>query len=185
MDIRITQHDSGALIELTERLDASTADELDSATDNLLDQGLRHVVVNLRKVEHVDSVGLRQLLNLRSRVANLGGSVILTRVGEGLKNALDVAGMARAFRIVETPDAAFEALFAEREGEQLADRVSRLLRITCDEAIRATITSTATPIAPSSGAMSRRYCQSTDIVGPEKDYGVSLWRSTERQGTLI
>lgn len=95
---RIGSHD---VIVVTGEIDLASAPKVQSAIEGFSGQS---VVLDLRKVEFMDSAGLKVLLNQRSRLVESGGNLRLV-VGEGaVVRLLELTGVTDAFSISNTID---------------------------------------------------------------------------------
>jgi len=95
---RIGSHD---VIVVSGEIDLASAPRVESAIDSFSGQP---VVLDLRKVEFMDSAGLKVLLNQRARLEESGGTLRLV-VGEGaVVRLLELTGVTDAFSITSTID---------------------------------------------------------------------------------
>lgn len=95
---RIGSHD---VIVVTGEIDLASAPKVESAISGFSGQT---VVLDLRRVEFMDSAGLKVLLNQRSRLEESGGDLRLV-VGEGaVVRLLELTGVSDAFSITSTID---------------------------------------------------------------------------------
>jgi anti-sigma B factor antagonist len=95
---RIGSHD---VIVASGEIDLASAPKVESAIEGFSGQP---VVLDLRRVEFMDSAGLKVLLNQRSRLEESGGSLRLV-VGEGaVVRLLELTGVTDAFSITSTID---------------------------------------------------------------------------------
>jgi anti-sigma B factor antagonist len=87
----------GELVHLSGDLDAQTAPLLDEAVDRAAEDGSGRVVLDLSRVEFVDSSGLRSMV----RAAGPGGEreVVLRSPGRATRRILDITGLSDRFRI--------------------------------------------------------------------------------------
>ncbi|MGH8873273.1 MAG: anti-sigma factor antagonist [Acidimicrobiia bacterium] len=93
---RIGSHD---VIVATGEIDLASAPRVQSAIETFSGQP---VVLDLRRVEFMDSAGLKVLLNQRSRLEDSGGDLRLV-VGEGaVVRLLELTGVTDAFSISDT-----------------------------------------------------------------------------------
>lgn len=95
---RIGSHD---VIVVSGEIDLASAPKVESAIEGFSGQP---VVLDLRKVEFMDSAGLKVLLNQRARLEESGGTLRLV-VGEGaVVRLLELTGVTDAFSITSTID---------------------------------------------------------------------------------
>lgn len=95
---RIGSHD---VIVVSGEIDLASAPKVESAIEGFSGQP---VVLDLRKVDFMDSAGLKVLLNQRARLEESGGNLRLV-VGEGaVVRLLELTGVTDAFAITSTID---------------------------------------------------------------------------------
>lgn len=95
---RIGSHD---VVVVSGEIDLASAAKVEAAIEGFSAQS---VVLDLRKVEFMDSAGLKMLLNQRTRLEESGGNLRLV-VGEGaVVRLLELTGVTDAFSITSTID---------------------------------------------------------------------------------
>jgi anti-sigma B factor antagonist len=94
-------HESGATIvrPTTDRLDIEVAAEFRAMLLSLIDQGHRHVIVDLKDVTFIDSSGLGALVSALKTLKRGGGSgdVRLARVQPPVVSLLEIIRLNRVF----------------------------------------------------------------------------------------
>ena len=98
----------GLALTVSGELDMATAPELRERLGAALDAGVTRIVVDLREVTFVDSVGLAAVLHARSRLLADGRLALVVVPDSYAQLVLEIAGMPRALAIFEDPDAAIE-----------------------------------------------------------------------------
>ncbi|MDO0924311.1 STAS domain-containing protein [Streptomyces sp. TG1A-8] len=78
---------------LPEDVDLYTSPELHSAGERLIDDGCRHLVLDLSRVQNWDSTGITVFLSWYQRLAGSGGSLSLTGVGDHLQRVFSRLGL--------------------------------------------------------------------------------------------
>jgi len=90
MIINKTQNDDKLIVALTGRLDTATSPELEAyLTANL--SGVKHLTLDMAKLDYVSSAGLRVLLVAQKRM-NKQGEMIVKNVNEVVAEILEVTG---------------------------------------------------------------------------------------------
>ena len=90
MEIKKSQSGEELTLEITGRLDASTAPQLERELNASL-TGVKNLVLNFAQLEYIASAGLRVLLVAQKRM-NKQGKMIITNVSEEVKEVLDMTG---------------------------------------------------------------------------------------------
>lgn len=90
------------LIEVTGRVDSTTADQLGKALNDAIDAGQNQLVLDLSKVEYMSSAGLRELVSALKRLQRGRGDLRLAALSERVEEVLELAGLDEIFKIYET-----------------------------------------------------------------------------------
>ncbi|MBI3941737.1 MAG: STAS domain-containing protein [Chloroflexi bacterium] len=102
MEIKIKSMDRAELVEISGRVDHSTAPELDQSLRELFDQGIYRVVLDLNGVHYISSAGLRSLLAARKELQRFNrGDLRLARVQPFVKETLDMVRFTPLFQIYD------------------------------------------------------------------------------------
>jgi anti-anti-sigma factor len=113
MSIKIERVASGgALVTVAATLDYPATEELAGALEELLDEGVRSLVIDLSQAAPVDDAAIGVLFEALRAVRPLGGGVALVVTDPALRGALTVMGLERTFRVRETLAAARSAVGA-------------------------------------------------------------------------
>lgn len=105
-DITITQKELRriALLEVTGRIDSTTASELGNALNGIIDDGKNRIVLDLKDVEYMSSAGLREMVSALKRVQNIAGTgdLRLASPSDRVREVLELAGLDEIFKIFDT-----------------------------------------------------------------------------------
>lgn len=82
------------ILRATGRLDAYWAAHLGNEISDVLRQGARRIVLNLKEVPYISSAGIRVLLQSHKQLKSIEGSFAVTEPSEAVKAVLDLAGVA-------------------------------------------------------------------------------------------
>ena len=88
-----------AVLRITGEADVYTAPELRQQIIDLVGNGTRHIVGDLRGVEFLDSTGLGVLVGSLKRLRVHHGSLTLVTSGGPLLHLLQITGLDRAFEL--------------------------------------------------------------------------------------
>lgn len=91
-----------AQVQVSGDLDLCTASELRAELSRLIDQGTKHLVLDMREVEFMDSSGLVVLIHVRKRLAEVGGTFALMDPTRAVQRVLAITGLTRTFRVQQT-----------------------------------------------------------------------------------
>ncbi len=92
------------LIELSGRVDSTTASKLGEALSGAIDDGKSRLVLDLTAVEYMSSAGLREIVAALKRVQNLAGTgdLRLASPSDRVREVLELAGLDEIFKIYDS-----------------------------------------------------------------------------------
>ncbi|MEA2167525.1 MAG: anti-sigma factor antagonist [Solirubrobacteraceae bacterium] len=110
VDLEITpiERDGGRVLELTGTIDLDTVPALRDALAETLEHRDGPVVVDLRKVEFMDSGGLAALLNAQRRFTRADRKLSLIVVPGPVARLLETTRLDTTFALADTPTQALE-----------------------------------------------------------------------------
>ncbi|MEN3307224.1 MAG: anti-sigma factor antagonist [Micromonosporaceae bacterium] len=94
------------VLEVSGEIDVYTAPQLRERLIALVEDGARKVVVDLSRVEFLDSTGLGVLVGALKRLRGVNGDLALVCAQERLLKIFRITGLDRVFTICESVDAA-------------------------------------------------------------------------------
>ncbi len=80
----------------------------------LIDQGKRHIIINLKKVDWINSTGLGILIAGYSSVRKAGGDLVLCNVGDRIDSILYVTKLNLLFPVFDSEEEAAEHFRKEK-----------------------------------------------------------------------
>lgn len=95
-----------------EKLDASTAPDFKSHVLNFVANGKTRILLDLGKVDFIDSSGLGAIVTILKRVSD-GGDLCICNPKEPIKNMFKLTRMERVFRIFSSEEEAINAMCKE------------------------------------------------------------------------
>ena len=75
----------------------------------LLDQGYRNILLNLRDVRHIDSAGVGELMSCYTSVRNQGGDLKLMNLSKNVHNLLQITKLCTIFEVEDEEAKAVES----------------------------------------------------------------------------
>ena len=112
LHIEIRESGTTRVLKLTGELDSYTSDRLRSICETWL-PGARKVVVNLDKLDYIDSSGLAALVGMWVRARDSGVELALTCRNRRINQIMEITGLYRLFTPVATgiiPQSAYGAV---------------------------------------------------------------------------
>jgi len=102
MEINTTMMKRCVLLNISGRIDSSTAPKLQETLNEVIAEGLYRLVLDLKQVDFISSAGLWVLVNAQKKCKRFNrGELILAGVPQRIHGALDLAGFIPYFRTFE------------------------------------------------------------------------------------
>ena len=116
MDLKLDHHskDGSEVVDVEGEIDVYTAPRLRELLIELVNKGHFRLIVNMEKVEFLDSTGLGVLVGGLKRVRAHDGSLDLVCTQERILKIFRITGLTKVFGIHDTVDEAIEARKAEK-----------------------------------------------------------------------
>src|SRR5438034_11783030 len=109
LDVESGTIDSAALLTLRGEIDVYTAPRLRQAIIDLVDGGATRIVVDMEKVDFLDSTGLGVLVGGLKRVRVKDGSLSIVTTQDKILKIFDITGLNRVFATHASVDPAAAA----------------------------------------------------------------------------
>ncbi|MBI3947066.1 MAG: STAS domain-containing protein [Armatimonadetes bacterium] len=104
--VNVERADKVTIVDLVGELDAYTSLEVRETVVRLIEEGARDIIINLEKVDFIDSVGLGTLVGCLKRTAEHGGTISLVCANPQIQKVFDITGLSKIFAIYPTRDEA-------------------------------------------------------------------------------
>jgi anti-sigma B factor antagonist len=116
VDLKLGHHtkDGIEIVEVEGEIDVYTAPRLRELLIELVNTGFYQLVVNMEKVEFLDSTGLGVLVGGLKRVRAHDGSLDLVCTQERILKIFRITGLTKVFGIHDTVDEAIKARKSEK-----------------------------------------------------------------------
>lgn len=101
------------VIELEGEVDVYTAPQLKQQMINLLEGGAKALVVDLTKVDYLDSTALGVLIGGLKRMREREGNMVLVCPSPRIRRVFEITGLDKIFDIFDTAEAATESADGE------------------------------------------------------------------------
>jgi anti-sigma B factor antagonist len=106
VEITTQEYKRAAIVEISGRIDAGRAHELEAALDDLRSKGNKNLVLDMGEVDFISSSGLRVMLTARKAAQKAGGDLFIARPSQRVKDTLDIAGLDVVFTSFDDREAA-------------------------------------------------------------------------------
>jgi anti-sigma B factor antagonist len=97
----VTGRDGASTVALKGELDVHSSPDLRDVLHQLLADGKRVVVIDLRDLEFVDSTGLGVLVGALKKARQSGGDIELRTPTAAIRKALEITGLTQVFRVAD------------------------------------------------------------------------------------
>lgn len=101
------------IIELEGEVDVYTAPQLKQQMISLLESGARELVVDLTKVDYLDSTALGVLIGGLKRMRERDGNMVLVCPSPRIRRVFEITGLDKIFDIFNTAQDATESMGKE------------------------------------------------------------------------
>jgi anti-sigma B factor antagonist len=108
LDVESSREKDVSVIALRGEIDVYTAPLLRQKIVDLVDEGALSIVVDMEKVDFLDSTGLGVLVEGLKRVKTRGGNLALVATQDKILKIFDITGLNKAFPIYGSREAALE-----------------------------------------------------------------------------
>jgi anti-sigma B factor antagonist len=102
LDVETTQQGDASILTLRGEIDVYTAPRLRQTIVDLVDGGARWLVVDMEKVDFLDSTGLGVLVEGLKRVKTRDGHLSIVATHDKILKIFDITGLNKAFPIHST-----------------------------------------------------------------------------------
>ncbi|WP_028574941.1 STAS domain-containing protein [Desulfonatronovibrio hydrogenovorans] len=107
MDITCTRTDKALIIEVSGRLDTTTASDFEARSlEEMADA--KNIIIDLKQVEYVSSAGLRGILSVGKKVRAEGGTLVFCNLQGMVREVFEISGFSSIFTLHETREKALE-----------------------------------------------------------------------------
>src|SRR6266508_2726668 len=106
LEVEIGQRHGRSVIALRGEIDVYTAPRLREALIDQVEAGASDILVDMTRVEFLDSTGLGVLVGGLSRVKATGGSLEIVATDDKILKIFDITGLSKVFPIHASVDAA-------------------------------------------------------------------------------
>jgi len=108
LDLETSAHGNTSVISLRGEIDVYTAPRLRQALIDLVSGGATDIVVDMDKVDFLDSTGLGVLVGGLKRVKSNDGDLRLVVTQDRIMKIFDITGLSKVFPMYDSLDAALQ-----------------------------------------------------------------------------
>jgi len=111
----ISRRDGVTVVDIEGRFDAASASQTKQELHNLVQDGSIRLVLNLEKMDFIDSAGLGVLVSCLRRTAAEGGDLRLADVPPFCRSIFELTRLTRVFDVTESVEEAVRAASGKEE----------------------------------------------------------------------
>jgi len=112
---KVSQRDGVTVVEIEGRFDAVSAPQIKSELHSLIDDGSIRLVLDLARMDFIDSAGLGVLVSCLRRAAAEGGDLRLAEVPPFCRSIFELTRLTRVFDVTESTEGAVKAASQKSE----------------------------------------------------------------------
>ncbi len=109
MHIRVDERDGIKICYAEGDIDINTSPQVKKAFDKLIHAKSGKVLINLQKVEYIDSSGLATLVEILKNVKNSDGKLKLSNLSNKVRSLFEITKLEKLFDIMDTEEEALKA----------------------------------------------------------------------------
>ncbi len=102
--VEVRSEGRAAIIAVSGELDLASSPSLEVELERVSDADLELLVLDLRRLEFMDSTGLSVILKAHQRLADEGRALYVVRGSQQVQRLLDVTGVAERIQLADTPE---------------------------------------------------------------------------------
>jgi anti-sigma B factor antagonist len=110
MKIDLDEKGGVRILRLAGSLDTNATPEVESQLMRIADESPRRILVDLVDVDFVSSVGFRAFLLAARKIGPAGGTLSICGPNEAVRDAFDMSGFSKLFKVFETEQEALSDL---------------------------------------------------------------------------
>jgi len=107
--VEVSRNGATAVVAVSGELDLASGPELEAELDQLTGPDIQLVVIDLRRLDFMDSTGLSILVRAHQRLGSEGCEMGLVRGSQQVQRLLDLTGVAERLRLVDAPEELLES----------------------------------------------------------------------------
>jgi len=112
-EIRTRLTDGAAVIYPGPYLNQLRGERIETVCQELLDRGIRRIVVNFEETELINSIGISILLGVIETVNNARGGLVLSNLNESNRELFEMLGLGAHVEMAQTEELALLSLTEE------------------------------------------------------------------------
>lgn len=120
MKIDKSLHDDYAVLTLKGEFDTFYCPALIQEVEDLIDEGIHHVVVEMRLVKFINSTALGAMIKVHKRCRAEGGELVIAHPAPFVRDVISKVGIDKLIGVFDTEEAAVKAVIKHLNQKELA-----------------------------------------------------------------
>lgn len=109
MEINETRQNDYVVLAPSGRLDSINAPILDRTLSGVIERGDTHLVIDLRRLDYISSIGLSTLLAAAKKIKRADGRIVLAGMNDRVRMIMEISGFTKIFVIFPDVESAVAA----------------------------------------------------------------------------
>ncbi len=101
------------VVDIMGRFDVLTANKVETALDQSIEDGAHILVCDLSKTEYVSSAGIRVIISTAKKLQRMGGMLAFCCLMPEVERVFEMTGLLRLFKVFTTRQQAVDSLTTE------------------------------------------------------------------------
>lgn len=110
METKITQSEKVTILEVSGRLDSSNYEVLNAEVSELIDSGVKELIIDFSFLDYISSAGLRVILISMKKLSSINGKLRLCSMQSFIKEVFTLAGFSSILNIDDDLESSIEEI---------------------------------------------------------------------------
>lgn len=110
MEINTRVENEIYIVDFVGNLDTNTAPDAENQLTQLMDQGVKKIVINFDKLDFITSAGLRVFLAASKRIKSEEGDIRICNLNETVQEVFDISGFSTILNVFGSLEQTLESI---------------------------------------------------------------------------
>ncbi len=102
MEVSGRKEGQALIVEISGRMDASTASKFETTCNEWLEDGENRLIVDFAGLEYISSAGLRSILSIGKKLKSRGGALSVCQMDGMVQEVFEISGFSSIFPAYDT-----------------------------------------------------------------------------------
>ena len=108
MEITIHDNNDVKIVQFDGELETNTSHDAETCLNQLLDEGVKKILVDFEKLDYISSAGLRVLLATAQKLQSGGGALKVCNLNETVQEVFDISGFSTILSVFKSESEALD-----------------------------------------------------------------------------